>query len=54
MPYFENTCLAHQALFVSDKRVSYFQLQRALKKGKAELFGYKLMLSWYQNVNLNA
>jgi len=39
--YFENTRLAHRALFL-DGSVSYFQLQRALKRGDSELFGHSI------------
>ena len=40
--YFENTRLAHEALYRKDRRISYFQLFRALKHGKHELFGHKI------------
>jgi hypothetical protein len=40
--YFENTRLAHRALFMSDPHISYFKLQRALKAGKRQLYGHRI------------
>jgi hypothetical protein len=39
--YFENTRIAHRLAFPRND-VSYFQLSRALKRGKRELFGHKI------------
>lgn len=39
--YFENTKIAHRAVFPNNE-ASYFQLQRALKRGRGELFGHKI------------
>jgi hypothetical protein len=40
--YFENTRIAHRALFLRDGRVSYDRLQRALKSGMRELYGRRI------------
>jgi hypothetical protein len=40
--YFENTRIAHRSLFLRDSRVSYDKLQRALKRGKRELYGHRI------------
>jgi len=40
--YFENTRLAHRALFLRDKNISCFKLQRALKRGCCELSGHSI------------
>jgi len=40
--YYENTRLAHRALFLRDENISYFKLQRALKHGKRYLYGHSV------------
>jgi hypothetical protein len=40
--YYENTRIAHRALFLNDNRISYFKLQRALKRGKSVLLGHRI------------